>query len=152
MKSLFRLLVLVLLIGGWALAALGLHVVVAPPTASGNSLPARIVLLPKDRLGLDDTYVDTRQWTLNDAARHPTIVKRLLATGKADVLGHLVKQDPRGMSVEAILADAVARGPQEESPTSAPTTATSAPSKNDSLAQHASARASPSKATRRAGR
>jgi hypothetical protein len=154
MKSAFRFLVLILLVGGWSLAALGLHVIVAPP--NGGSLPARVVVLPKDRLGLDDTYVDTRAWTLNDAASHPTVVKRLLAVGKADVLGHVVQKDPKGMSVEAILADAVERGPQDQAaPTSAPSTTAPASvkhEKNESLAQRASASTSAVKSSKRVTR
>jgi len=60
MKKFFRLLVALLLIGGWSLAALSLHAIVAPGS------PARVILVPKNHLGIADTYVDTRHWTVGD--------------------------------------------------------------------------------------
>ena len=80
MKNLFRLLVLVLLAGGWALAASALYVV---RTTGG------FVVVPKNRLGFTDTYVDARKWTLADAPAHPELVKRLIAAGKAGQLAGL---------------------------------------------------------------
>ena len=50
-KTLFRLIVLVLLLGGWGLAALSLHVVRTPQT---------LTIVPKNRLGIVDTVVDVR--------------------------------------------------------------------------------------------
>ena len=117
MKSMLRLLVALLLVGGWSLAALALHVIIAPG-AGGGSLPVRIIVLPKDHLGVAETYVDTQHWTIDDVSNHPVVAKRLLAAGKADALQHVVKPDPAGADLQSALADAIARGPQ--TPTSAP--------------------------------
>ena len=83
MRRLFRLIVLVLLLGGWAVAALSLYVV-----RDGS----RIVVIPKQRLDYHDTYVDTTRWTLDDVVKHPAVVSRLMQSGKTDVLQHVVPQ------------------------------------------------------------
>ena len=80
MKPLFRLFVTVLLLAGWGLAAASLHLVRVPGT---------FTLVTKDEIGIKDTYVDTTQWTLAQAAEHPGVVRRLLATGKTDLLAHV---------------------------------------------------------------
>ena len=67
MKSMFRLLVALLLVGGWSAAAMALHVIITP--GAGGTLPVRIILLPKDHIAITDTYVDTRHWTLDDEIR-----------------------------------------------------------------------------------
>jgi hypothetical protein len=104
MKAMFRLLVLVLLLAGWGLAALSLHVVRTP-----GEVPVTVVT--KDRLGLDDIYVDTTKWTIEDVARHRVLVERLIQTGRADVLRHVVDGDE---DVARQLTDALARAPREE--------------------------------------
>ena len=102
MKKLFRLIVLALFLGGWSLAALSLHVV-----RDGT----RIVVVPKQHLDYHDIYVDSSKWTLDDVARHPAVVTRLIATGKADVLQHI---DPKatGDALTSELQLAIERGPQ----------------------------------------
>jgi hypothetical protein len=109
MKKLFRLIVLVLFLGGWAVAALSLHVV-----RDGQ----RIVVIPKERLDYHDIYVDTSKWTLDDVAKHPAVVARLIATGKADVLQHV---DPKstGDALTNALQTAIEKGPQTQ-PTTQP--------------------------------
>src|SRR4051794_23981182 len=82
MKNTFRLIVTLLLLAGWGLAASSMHVI----RTSGSP-----VIIPKDRLGVRDTYVDVRNWTLDDVSNHPGVAKRLIATGKADVLASAVK-------------------------------------------------------------
>lgn len=102
MKTMFRLIVLVLLLAGWSLAALAIHVV-----RGANN---RIVVIPKQSLGYHDIYVDTRNWSLDDVANHPTGVNDLIAHGKADVLQNVSPAD----SGDALIADlkaAVAKGP-----------------------------------------
>lgn len=89
MKTAFRLLFCGLLLLGWGLAALSLHVV-RTPTAIG--------LIPKDRLGITDTFVDTRSWTLKDAADHPAVISRILATGQSDLLRHIPGSDESSLS------------------------------------------------------
>src|SRR5688500_17794825 len=98
MKTLFRFFVLVLLIGGWGLAALSVHVVPTP-----GEIPVTVVT--KDRLCIRDIYVDTTKWTMDDVPKHPAVVERLIESGKADVLKHVV--DPKGGDVEAQLSGAL---------------------------------------------
>jgi hypothetical protein len=98
MKALFRLVVCALLLTGWGLAALSLHVV-RTPTAIG--------LIPKSRLGVIDTYVDTRHWTMADVADHPLVVRRVLDSGQADLLHHVTGET--GKDLEGRLADALKR-------------------------------------------
>jgi len=100
MKTLFRLIVLILLIAGWGLAALSLHVV----RAQGD----RIVLIPKQRLGITDTYVDARTWTIQNVPQHEQLVERILQSGKAENFGYVV-EDPKGdvaRQLEEALRDA----------------------------------------------
>jgi hypothetical protein len=112
MKRIFRLIVALLLVGGWALAASALHVV-----WTADNKP---VVIPKDRLGVRDTYVNTKAWTANDVASHPIVVKRLLATGKADVLAHSFKSSGE-QDLVAQIEDALAKGPATPAPTTKPT-------------------------------
>ena len=104
MKTMFRFVVLLLLLVGWGLAALSLHVVRTP-----GELPVTIVT--KDKLGVNDIYVDTTRWTMDDVPKHPDVVERLLASGKADALKHVV--DPHGGDVAQQLGDALGRGADE---------------------------------------
>ena len=73
MKKIFKFLVFILLIGGWALAALSLHVI---------RTPQKVIVVPKNRLHYEGTYVDTRDWTPDDVKNHEALVERLVATGK----------------------------------------------------------------------
>jgi hypothetical protein len=100
-KFLFRSLVLVLLIGGWAVAASALHVV-----WSGDKLR----ILSKDSLGVRDTYVNTSQWTADDVAAHPVIAKRLIATGKADLLSKNF-ESKTGEELVTAIEETIERGP-----------------------------------------
>jgi len=85
MKKILRMLFVVLLLGGWSVAALALHIVIA------QGSPARVIVVPKNQLGIRQTYVDTRQWTIGDVASHPEITHRLIDTGKASALSQLAK-------------------------------------------------------------
>ena len=116
MKNLFRLIVAVVMLAGWSLAALALHVVHGP----GN----RVIVIPKQSLSWRDIYVDTSKWTLNDVAAHPELVNRLIQTGKASALQH-VAPDVQGDALPAELQSAIQRGPQakpveQAQPVSAP--------------------------------
>lgn len=92
----------VLLLGGWTLSAASLYVI---------RTPGHLVILPKDRLGFHDTFVDTRHWTLADVRMHPAVVARVIHLGRYDLLSNTV--DARG-DVQAQLADAISH------PTDAP--------------------------------
>jgi hypothetical protein len=107
MKTLFRLVVGALLLTGWGLAGLSLHIV-RTPTAIG--------LIPKSRLGVVDTYVDTRHWKMSDVADHPLVVKRVLESGHADLLDHVTGE--KGKDLEGRLADAL-KHPQRYNTTQA---------------------------------
>jgi hypothetical protein len=104
MKTLFRAVVLLLLVVGWGLAALSLHVVRTP-----GEIPVTIVT--KEKLSVNDIYVDTTTWTMDDVPRHSDVVERLLASGKADALKHVV--DPHGGDVAQQLGDALGRAADE---------------------------------------
>jgi len=104
MKTLVRTLTVLLLIGGWGLSALSLHVI------RTNGSPRQFIVVPKNRLAIDDTYVDTRAWTIDDAARHPAVVKRLIDTDKYQILAPATGQDDPYRVLEQ-LTDAIQRGP-----------------------------------------
>jgi len=86
-KSAFRLVFLVLLLGGWSLAALSLHVI---------RTPDKFIVIPKEHLGITDTYVDARKWTMSDLANHTDLVKRVLETDKADLFKYVTGNDAEG--------------------------------------------------------
>lgn len=93
MKTAFRLIVGFLLIAGWAVAALAMHVVRGLDLADGSD---RWLVIPKGRLGIAETYVDVRAWTPHDVGRHPALVKRLIEAGKADLLAATAPVEKRG--------------------------------------------------------
>ena len=87
LKLLWRLTFLVLLLAGWGLAALATHVVVVPDE-TGEDFD--VLVIPKNRFAVSDTYVDTRGWTEADLAAHENLAARLVEAGKADSLRHLL--------------------------------------------------------------
>jgi hypothetical protein len=95
-KTFFRMVYIGLLLVGWSLAALSLHVV---------RTPDKIGLIPKERIGFTDTYVDARTWTLADLSSHPDLVKRVLEANKADLFRYLA--DPSNNDVAGQLQGAV---------------------------------------------
>ncbi len=105
MKSIFRLLVFLLLVGGWGLAASALHVVRTP------SATREFIIVPKDRIGMGDTYVDTRAWTIDDVPSHKAVVSRMIQTEKYMALAH-VAGETEAAEVQQRLADALMRAPQ----------------------------------------
>lgn len=107
MKQAFRFIVGLLLVVGWVLATLSLHLVHTP-----DDLPT---LVPKERLGFTDTYVDTRNWTPDDVAAHPAVVQKLINSGKADLLRHVFK-DQRGGDLNVQLMSALQRAPKNPTP------------------------------------
>lgn len=102
-KSMFRMTALILMVSGWGLAALSLHVV---------RTPDKIGLLPKERLGIEDTYVDARSWTMADAALHPDLIKRVLEAGKANWFQYLA--DSSGGDVASQLSSAIQAAPGQK--------------------------------------
>jgi hypothetical protein len=79
-RTIFRLTFLGLLLGGWGMAALALHVV---------RTPDKIGLIPKEHLSFTDTFVDARKWTLNDLQAHPDLVKRVLEANMSKLFQYL---------------------------------------------------------------
>lgn len=67
----------VVLLAGWGLAALCLHVV---------RTPGGVAIVPKDTLSIADTWADVRQWSVDDLPAHQPLVSRLINTGKFDAL------------------------------------------------------------------
>jgi hypothetical protein len=124
MKNLFRLLVFLLLVGGWGLAATSLHLVRTPATASRE-----FIVVPKTRLGFADTYVDTRAWTIDDVPHHKGVVDRMIDTEKYMAIAH-VTGESEPAEVQERLADALLREPQPK--VEATTTTTTAPAKKSS--------------------
>jgi len=88
MKTLVRLVTLILLLAGWAIAALSIHVVRVPDPA--DPAKSKLAVVPKDRLGVQDTYVDARSWTQADLSAHQDVVVRIIRAGKAGLLGYTV--------------------------------------------------------------
>jgi hypothetical protein len=80
----FKFLGLLMLSGGWALAASCLYVVRSP-----NG----IAVLPKDRLSFTDTYADTRLWTMKDVPSHSALVLRLVGSDRAHLLAHVAESE-----------------------------------------------------------
>jgi hypothetical protein len=108
MKGIFRLLVFLLLVGGWGLAALSLHVVRTP-----GQIP--ITLVTKHRLGIFDTWVDTTKWTLADVSKHPAVVEQLVRSGKIEAIRHVAQ--PNGGDLMSQITDALMRAPRESQTT-----------------------------------
>lgn len=106
MRSTFRLICTLILFAGWVLAASAIYVIRLPDGFIG--------LLPKDRLGFVDTYVDIRGWTPADAAQHPDLIKRLVEAKKIDWLSSIVglPQQQGDRTMQDILAHLTAPATQ----------------------------------------
>jgi hypothetical protein len=106
LKFIVRGLIAILAIGGWVVAALAVHVVVVeppvqeiqPPAEETESVEAtaepadpawKVIVVPKNRLGLSQTYVDTRDWTPEQAAEHADLLARMAEAGKELHARHL---------------------------------------------------------------
>jgi hypothetical protein len=79
-----KLIFVLILLAGWGLFALTVHVVRLTDEQYW------VGVIPKDRLHYRDTYLDVRNWTVDDVAAHPDFVRRLIATGKGHWLKHVV--------------------------------------------------------------
>jgi hypothetical protein len=105
-KTIFRGFVLLVVLCGWSLAALSLHLV----RSTGS-----FALVTKSELGVWDTYVDVRQWTLSDVTRHPAVAHRLVESGNAELLASVAPR-ASGIDLEHKINDAIARAPQAQRP------------------------------------
>jgi hypothetical protein len=105
MKTAFRLLLVAVVVGGWTLAAAAVHVIYS----------GRITLIPKEKLSFSDTYVDLRAWTLADVPSHPELVKRIIESGKSELLTHL--GDAKSTkALDEQLKEAMEKLPENSSP------------------------------------
>ena len=94
MKSLARLLLIMLLIGNLLMVtAVSMHVI---------RTPARLEFIPKSQLTLVETYVDTRNWTVVDLKNHAAFVQRLAQDGRQDVLSHVTTVNASSHSSNSI--------------------------------------------------
>ena len=101
LRNTFRLFVTLMLLGGWALAASALHVV-----WTGN----KAIVIPKNRIGVRETYVNTSTWSADDVTNHPALVKRLVATGHAEAVAAAFKTgDATDLATQ--IDAALAKGP-----------------------------------------
>ena len=97
----FKLVIAFLFVLGWGLAASALHVV-----WTGSS----VIIIPKDRIGVSETYSDITKWTAEDVAAHPNVSRRLIATGKAEALaGVFEARDAEDLRKQIL--EAIERGP-----------------------------------------
>jgi hypothetical protein len=95
MKKILKLVLLMILLAGWALAASALYLVRGPGRLAGiprTEWAGKLVLIPKDCLGWRDTYVDTSHWTPTDLASHPVVVQRIKESGRKDLISHITEQ------------------------------------------------------------
>jgi hypothetical protein len=100
MKNFLRLIFLMLFLGMATLVTSALYIIRVPGPDK------QVIIVPKNQLGFSDTYVDTRNWSMDDVMKHAAVVERVIETGKADRLAHLAaKGDTR--PIEKQLSDAV---------------------------------------------
>ncbi len=98
------------MLSGWIVAGLCLYVVRVPDPA--NPQQSSLIVIPKNRLAVTDTYVDARSWTMTDVASHPLVVLRLLRGegGRSEIPGRSEKQEGcrrpvAGRFIESACAD-----------------------------------------------
>ena len=95
MKKLFKLLVVLVLLGGWVLASRSLYLVRAPGKLLGipkTEWAGKFALITKDCMGWRDTYADTSHWSPSDLANHPVLVQRIKESGHKDLISHLTEE------------------------------------------------------------
>jgi len=102
MKRAFRLVVLLLLVGGWALAAAAVHVVRAP-----GDLPyvGHIAVLPKEQLSFRQIYVDTTAWTAQDLAARADFAAHLQQVQRADLIQHVMAKQGGCCEINVVETD-----------------------------------------------
>lgn len=93
MKKTLKAVGILAMIGGWPLALSALHAVHVPGqrTVLGITLPGWTSwhLVTKEHLTFRATFVDTRQWTLNDIADHAAVASRLERAGLGSAFAHV---------------------------------------------------------------
>ena len=94
MKKLFKLSLVVILLGGWVLASRSLYLVRAPGKFAGiprTEWAGKFALITKDHMAWRDTYADTSHWSPTDIASHPALVQRIKDTGRKDLISHVTE-------------------------------------------------------------
>ena len=94
MKTIFKLLVVVILLSGWVLASRTLYLVRAPGKLLGiphTEWAGKYALITKDCMGWRDTFADTSHWSPTDMANHPALVQRIKESGHKDLISHLTE-------------------------------------------------------------
>ena len=116
MKRLAKLVVFLVMIGGWPLALSAIHVVRTPGQLPvvGSMVPnlGNVQIFTKEKLGFRQTFADTRKWTPDDVINRSELVARMTAVG----LGDLAKPN---LTPDAA-TPAVAPTPVEKPPLSLP--------------------------------
>jgi hypothetical protein len=95
MKRIFKLLVVVILLGGWVMASRSLYLVRAPGKLAGipkTEWAGKFALITKDCMGWRDTYADTSHWTPTDLSAHPVLVQRIKESGRKDMIAHVTEE------------------------------------------------------------
>jgi hypothetical protein len=97
-----RFLSVVLILGGWGIAALALHVVRTPDPS--NPQESNLVVIPKNELDWKETYVDARGWTMADVSEHRMLMLRVLYTDKANEFKFLADPKSKDSIAEQLTA------------------------------------------------
>src|SRR5215212_10794904 len=95
MKKLFKLLVVLVLLGGWVLASRTLYLVRSPGRFMGipkTEGAGKFALITKDCMGWRDTYADTSHWTPTDLTTHAALVQRIKESGRKDLISHVTEE------------------------------------------------------------
>jgi hypothetical protein len=117
-KSIFRFLCFVLMISGWLVAGLSVYVIRTPDP--NDPQKSKLIVVPKNRLNYEDTYVDARGWTMADVPNHPVIIMRVLEADKQEEMKYL--GDPKSSKdIRTQLRDAVENSPGQPTTKSATT-------------------------------
>jgi hypothetical protein len=94
MKKVIKFFVFVILAIGWVVATRAVHIVRAPGLLAGFSkteFAGQWLIIPKEKMGWDYTFVDITKWTPSDIPAHPAVVERLTELGRKDVLNHILE-------------------------------------------------------------
>jgi len=92
MKTIFKLLLVAILLGGWVLASRTLYLVRGPGKLAGipkTEWAGKFALITKDCMGWRDTYADTSHWTTTDMTTHAALVQRIKESGHKDLISHI---------------------------------------------------------------
>ena len=131
MKRLFKLVVVLVMLGGWPLALSAIHVVRTPGQLPvvGSMLPdwGTVHVFTKDQLGFRQTFADTRAWTLEDVAARPVLVNRMIELNMNDAMASAGTADDIDAARHGVVKPAAPAAPVKLFPAADPFTKTSKP-------------------------